>query len=119
MMNLHKNFRPSVQPSVTITPIFANANYERNVYANKHNPKADDSGCQLEPVDLSLKSLRHGARGQFRLSLSGFPVLESGTEDTEVVDLSLKRPSSTSPGRVVGFFWIPDSSGSEFKSEFV
>jgi hypothetical protein len=99
MMNLHKNHRTSVQPSVTITPIFANASYDRNAYSTKHNPKADDAGCQLEPVDLSLKSLRNGARGQLRLSLSNYPVIESNTDDSEVVDLSLKRPSSTSPGR--------------------
>jgi len=59
----------------------------------RNNPKADDNVGQLEPVDLSLKS-----RGPLRISLSNYAVNENNNEDSEVVDLSLKRSNSTSPG---------------------
>jgi len=124
-MNLH-NFRSSLtsHPSVTITPIFHPHNQQHQHNGTNKNgagagkrksapfrsiPKASaDVTVQMEPVDLSVKSsnLIEAKAASVMLSLPhGHPLLNNNNNhnnnnnnDDSVVDLSMKRESSASPG---------------------
>ena len=117
-MNLHHHFRSTSSlshPSVTITPIFhpgsktGSGSGKRKSVPFRSVPKSSaDVTVQMEPVDLSVKSNNvdfDDKTSSRMLSLQqGHPFLNNNNNnnnnnnDSVVVDLSMKRASSASPG---------------------
>jgi krueppel-like factor len=113
-MNVHESFLrpPSLShPSVTITPIFHPSSKsgigsgKRKSVPFRSVPKSTtDVTVQMEPVDLSVRS-SDTKQSPALLALShGLPLLNNNNNNNNeslVVDLSMKRPSSASPGSTI------------------
>lgn len=108
-MNLHHPMirsQPLSHPSVTITPIFhpkhGSGSGKRKSAPFRSAPKTGaDVTVQMEPVDLSVKSTEPTKISPVMVTLpQNHPLLNNNNNNNEsmVVDLSMKRPSSASPG---------------------
>ena len=110
-MNLHHPFirsAPLSHPSVTITPIFhpklatnGSGSGKRKSVPFRSGPKSGtDVTVQMEPVDLSVKSSESKSAPVMVALQHNHPLLNNNNNnnDSMVVDLSMKRPSSASPG---------------------
>ena len=118
-MNLHQHhqhhhhplIRPqpvSAHPSVTITPIFhpklgSGSGKRKSVPFRSAQKSGADVTVQMEPVDLSVKSSETTKMSPVMVTLpQNHPLLNNNNNNNNnesmVVDLSMKRPSSASPG---------------------